>query len=166
MKIELRQLSPSDGEDCYNLLQHIGREENDFTNPVHDMNYDQFKLWLKQQDDWSRGENLPCGYVPQICFWLVEDNIPVGFGKIRLGLTEKSRIEGGNLGYAIDSRHRGKGLGSKLLQLLIVKTKEMKIKAPLVTVKKFNYASKKVAEHNGGKLIKETESWWYFEIEN
>jgi len=68
------------------------------------------------------------------------------------------------LGYAIDSRHRGKGLGSKLLELLIIKTKEMKLENPLVTVKKFNYASKCVAEHNGGKLIKETEGWWYFEM--
>ena len=163
-KIELRQLSPSDGEDCYNLLQHIGREENDFTNPVRDMNYAQFKLWLQRQDDWSRGDNLPSGYVPQICFWLIENDVPVGFGKIRLSLTDRSRLEGGNIGYAIDSRHRGKGLGTKLLELLLIKTKEIKLESPLITVKKYNYASKKVAEHNGGKLIKETEDWWYFEI--
>lgn len=162
--IELRQLSPHDGEDCYELLQHIGREENDFTNPVHDMSFDEFKIWLKQQDDWSKGDNLPQGYVPQICYWLIEKEIPVGFGKIRLELTAQSRLEGGNIGYAIDSRYRGKGLGSILLKLLIKETNELKIEKPLVTVKKFNYASKCVAEHNGGKLIKETESWWYFEM--
>ena len=162
--IKLRQLSPSDGKDCYELLQNIGRYENDFTNPVHDMNFQEFKSWLKQQDNWSKGDNLPKGYVQQICYWLIDDATPVGFGKIRLGLTEQSRLEGGNLGYAIDSRHRGKGFGSKLLELLIIKTKELKLENPLVTVKKFNYASKCVAEHNGGKLIKETESWWYFEM--
>ena len=163
-EIVLRRLSPSDGKDCYELLQNIGRQENDFTNPVHDMSFDEFKSWLQQQDDWSKGENLPNGYVPQVCYWLIEESTPVGFGKIRLGLTEQSRLEGGNLGYAIDSRHRGKGLGSKLLELLVLKTKEMKLESPLVTVKKFNYASKRVAEHNGGKLVKETEGWWYFEM--
>jgi len=163
-KYILRKLSPSDGEDCFVLLQHIGLEENDFTNPVHDMNYDQFRSWLKQQYDWSIGENLPQGYVPQICYWLIEDSVPVGFGKIRVRLTEQSRLEGGNIGYAIDSRYRGKGLGSKLLELLLQAAKEINIEKPLITVKKFNYASKRVAEHNGGKLIKETDSWWYFEL--
>lgn len=163
-KIELRQLSSSDGVEYYELLQNIGRDENDFTNPVHDMSYEGFKTWLKQQDDWSKGDNLPEGYVPQICFWLIEENIPVGIGKIRLGLTEQSRLEGGNLGYAIDLRHRRKGLGSKLLRLLLVKAKELNLRNPLVTVKKYNYASKLVAEHNGGKLIKESDGWWYFEL--
>lgn len=164
MKIELKQLSPNDGLDCYNLLQNIGRKENDFTNPVHDMTFEEFKVWLKQQDDWSRGESLPQGYVPQTCYWLIDNNMPVGFGKIRMGLTEKSRLEGGNIGYAIDSRLRGKGYGSKLLELLIIKVKEFKLSRPLITVKKFNVASKRVAELNGAKLVKETEGWWYLEI--
>lgn len=162
---ELRQLSPLDGESFYEMLQHIGRYENDFTNPVHDMNYDEFKVWLRQQDDWSKGEKLPHGYVPQICYWLLVNGKPVGFGKIRMGLTEKSRLEGGNLGYAIDSRERGKGYGSKLLEQLLIKAKELKLKRPLVTVKKYNYASKRVAELNNGKLINETEDWWYLEID-
>ena len=161
---ELRQLAPSDGKDCFEMLQHIGRQENDFTNPVHDMTYEEYLDWLKQQDDWSRGEKLPQGYVPQTCYWLVVNNTPVGFGKIRMGLTEKSRLEGGNLGYAIDSRQRGKGYGSKLLELLIIKAKEFKLPRPLITVKKFNIASKRVAELNGAKLIKETEGWWYLEV--
>lgn len=162
--IKLVQLSPNDSEAHFDLLQHIGRQENDFTNPVHDMNFAEFKSWLKQQDDWSRGENLPQGYVPQVCFWLIVDSIPVGFGKIRLGLTEHSRLEGGNIGYAIDSRQRGHRYGSKLLELLLLKAKGFNIHNPLITVKKFNVASKRVAELNGAKLIKETADWWYFEV--
>lgn len=163
-KYELIQLSPFDGEVFYEMLQHIGRQENDFTNPVHDMTYDEFKLWLKRQDDWSKGKNLPQGYVPQVCYWLIVDGKPVGFGKIRMGLTEQSRLEGGNLGYAVDSRQRGNGYGSKLLELLLIKAKEFELTNPLITVKKYNIASKRVAELNGAKLIKETEGWWYLEV--
>ena len=163
--IELIQLSPDDGSMHYDLLQHIGRQENDFTNPVYGMGYEEFKSWLKQQDDWSRGDNLPEGYVPQVCFWLIVDGIPVGFGKIRLGLTERSRLEGGNIGYAIDSRQRGKGYGSMLLGLLLRKAKELNLCTPLITVRKFNNASKRVAESNGAKVIKETDKWWYLELD-
>jgi len=162
--LELVRLSPFDSEPYYDMLQHIGLQENDFTNPVHDMSYEEFKLWLKQQDDWSRGENLPQGYVPQVCYWLIADKKPVGIGKIRLLLTEHSRLEGGNIGYAIDSRERGKGYGSKLLGLLLVRAKELKIDNILITVKKFNNASKRVAELNGAELIKETEDWWYLVV--
>ena len=35
------------------------------------MGYEEFKSWLKQQDDWSRGENLPQGYVAAIILLLV-----------------------------------------------------------------------------------------------
>lgn len=160
----LKQLSPSDGYDCYQLLQNIGEKENDFTNPVHNMSYEEYKNWLIVQDNWSKGDNLPQGYVPQHCFWLVVNNTPIGFGKIRIGLTEQSRLEGGNLGYAIDSNYRGKGYGTKLLELLLNKAKELKLRSPLVTVKKYNYPSKLVAENNGGVLIKETDMWWYYEI--
>ena len=162
--IRLIQLSSNDGISYYDMLKHIGRQENDFTNPVHDMSYEEYRSWLKQQDEWSRGENLPCGYVPQICYWLIVDNNPVGLGKIRLNLTESSRLEGGNIGYAIDSRQRGKGYGSYLLKLLLLKTKELDIHNPLITVKKFNIASKRVAELNGAKLVKETNEWWYLEV--
>ena len=44
----LRQLAPSDGKDVYNMLQHIGEEENAFKNPVKRMSYDEYKTWLIQ----------------------------------------------------------------------------------------------------------------------
>lgn len=163
-KLELQQLSPLDGVAFYEMLQHIGSQENDFTNPVHDMNFEEFREWLKQQDNWAIGKDLPQNFVPQVCFWLIANDIPVGFGKIRMKLTEKSRLEGGNLGYAIDNRQRGKGYGSLLLAKLLQKAKDYNLTNPLITVKKFNYASKKVAESNGAILIKETEDWWYFEV--
>ena len=160
----LKQLTIEDSKDCYELLKHIGKSENDFTNPVSEMSFNEYKKWLKQQDEWSRGEGLPEGYVPQVCFWLMVDKTPVGFGKIRLGLTPRSRIEGGNIGYAIDSRFRGKGYGTKLLELLIAKAKELSLQEVLLTVKLDNYASCKVAERNGGVILQETDSWRYYTI--
>lgn len=163
-EVFLRQLSLSDGADCYEMLQHIGIKENDFTNPVKDYDYLAFKGWLKIQDNWSKGINLPYGYVPQVCYWLIVNNQPVGLGKIRLGLTEQSQLEGGNIGYAIDSRFRGNGYGSVFLKLLLIKAKEKGLSNPLFTIKKSNIASKCVVEKNGGLLIKETKDWLYYEI--
>ena len=164
MNFILQQLSPSDGTEAYDLLQRIGEMENDFTNPIHGKSFDEYKEWLRQQDAWSREEGLPKGYVGQTCFWLVADSVIVGFGKIRHGLTARSREEGGNIGIAIDSNQRGKGLGAVFAGLLIKKAKDMKVGEILVTVKKNNFPSKRSFEKNGCFVFKETETWWYLTI--
>lgn len=85
-------MSPFDGEDVYQMLQHIDAVENEFKNPVKGVSYERFREWLKQQYRWSHRENLPQGYVSQTSFWLIVDNIPVGFGKIGHTLTERFRF--------------------------------------------------------------------------
>lgn len=157
----LKRLSSSDGEEGYELLQRIGLKENDFTNPMHGKSFDDYKTWLIQQDDWSRGENLPQGYMGQTCFWLIYKKTIVGMGKIRHGLTEQSRKEGGNIGIAIDPGQRGKGLATNFISLILAQAKEMNIGEILITVKKYNYPSKAAFEKNGCKVTKETENWWY-----
>lgn len=161
MKCFIQKLSPIDGKEGYELLQRIGGMENDFTNPMHGKSYDEYKEWLTQQDAWSREEQLPEGYVGQTCFWLMADNAIVGLGKIRHGLTDYSRKEGGNIGIAIDPNQRGKGLATKFISLLLTKAKEMNIGEVLITVKKYNYPSKVAFEKNGCMVFNETDGWWY-----
>ena len=160
----LRQLSPSDDLEGYEMLQRIGEMENDFSNPVHGKSFEDYQAWLAQQDAWSREENLPKGYTGQTCFWLMYNNTIVGLGKIRHCLTEHSRLEGGNIGIAIDPIQRGKGLATHFIPLLLKRAKEMKIGEILITVKKYNYPSKNAFQANGCKVFKETDKWWYLTI--
>lgn len=160
----IRQLSVNDGYDVYEMLKRIGREENHFQNPVHDMNYEEYKEWLIEQDNWSKEENLPEGYSGQTSFWMYVNDKPVAFGKIRHTLNENSRIVGGNIGYAVDPLHRGKGYATIILSELLKIANNMGIKEKLLTVEKFNYASKKVIEKNGGYIFKENEFRWYFYV--
>ena len=157
----LQQLSPLDGQEGYDLLQRIGQSENDFTNPIHGRSFSEYRNWLIQQDDWSNEKNLPDGYIGQTCFWLVYNDKIVGLGKIRHGLTTQSRVEGGNIGIAIDPNKRGEGLGTKFIPLLLQRANDMKIDEILITVKKFNYPSKVAFEKNGCYVFRETDGWWY-----
>lgn len=160
----LKTLSSADGADIYKMLQGIDVVENSFTNPVHDMSFEQYKVWLIQQEDWSKGKNLPDGYVGQTIFWLMDGEKAVGIGKIRHALTPASRQNGGNIGYAISNENRGKGYGNVILGLLLEKARQMKITEIMLTVDKFNYASKKVIEKNGGILFDENNERWYFKF--
>lgn len=164
MKCELRQLTVNDGADVFQMLKQIRTVENSFTNPVHDMTFDEFREWLVQQDGWNSAQNLPKGYVRQTVYWYYADGKPVGIGKIRHGLTPESRKNGGNIGYAIASDYRGKGYGTGLLEELIRKAREFSIDEILLTIDKGNYASKTVAERNGGRLTDENDERWYYSL--
>ena len=162
--ISLIQLSPDDDRNVYEMLQRIKLNENEFTNSANGLNYESYKKWLIEQDNWSKGIGLPSGYVPQTIYWLYDERIPVGMGKIRHRLTQTSRIAGGNIGYAIDPTYRGRGYGNYLLEKLIQQSKIMGIEEILLTVIKSNLASRAVIEKNGGKYIGEKSDIWYFKV--
>ena len=130
--IELKQLSTKDGLKVFEMLQRIGSCENEFKNTAHGLTYDEYKVWLVQQDDWSKGANLPEGYVAQTIYWLIDEDNPVGIGKIRHELNCQ------------------------------LKAREIGVLELLLSVEKYNPASKKVIEKNGGKLINENEDRWFF----
>ena len=162
--IRLVKLSVDDGKKQFEMLKGIQPVENSFTNPVHDMSFDEFKTWLVQQEDWSNEKNLPEGYVGQTIFWMMDDDTVVGIGKIRHSLTPVSRQNGGNIGYAINSKYRGKGYGNEILRLLLEQAKKMKIEEIMLTVDKYNYPSKSVIKKNGGILFDENDERWYFKF--
>ena len=161
----IRELSIDDGIEVYNLLQRIGPDENAFQNHVNGMTYSDYKKWLVQQHQWSIGEELPEGYVRQWTYWLIIDNKPVGYGKLRERATEQSRLFGGNIGFAIDPLERGKGYGNQLFSELLHKAKMKGIRELFSTVEKYNYPSYKVHLLNGGRLVFEDNKRWYFEFD-
>ena len=162
--IILKKLSANDGMDIFLLLKEIGEYENSFYNPVACMDFEQFKKWLVIQEQWSQSINLPEHYVGQTIFWLYDGDNPVGVGKIRNELTDESRKKGGNIGFAISRKNRNKGYGKILLSLLLKEAKKMNVEEILITIDKFNYASKKVTEECGGVCIKESEDIWYYSV--
>ena len=161
----LKQLSVNDGREVYDMLQRIGADENAFHNEANGLTYSEFKEWLKLMDDWSKGENLPDGYVREWKYWLVDnDGHYCGYGKIREKLNKKSREFGGNLGFAIDPLYRDRGYGNILFNLLLLEARNKSIREIISTVEKYNYPSKKIHEKCGGRLYRETDIRWYFDF--
>ena len=164
--IELKRLSPSDGIEIYDLLQSIPREENGLQNKVNGMTYEEYKQWLIGKQVESEQEGIVDGWkVPSTTYWLYVDGVPVGFGNVRIYLTEALKKVGGNIGYVIASPFRGKGYGKELLKLLLTKAKEAGIERALLTIRKDNIASQAVAYSNGGVLTETADERVYFWID-
>lgn len=160
----LKQLSVDDGEAFYEMLQRIEAEVFAMHNEVNGASYPEYKTWLAKMDDWANERNLPEGYVKQVTYWLMADDVPVGYARLRYKLTEKSREYGGSFGYAIDPIQRKKGYGFILINKLIALAKEEGIDEFFSMVDKNNVASNKIMLKNGGYIFKENEKYNYFKF--
>ena len=154
MTVELRQLSPNDGRDIYDMLQEIQRNDCGVINDVHGMAFDDYLAWLQQQDDHSRAMNLPENWIPQTTYFLYIDGVPVGIAKIRHHASEALEAVGvGSFGYAIAKSHRGKGYGHLLFRCAMEKCKSHGYTKVKSFVNIDNVPSNKVFVRNGAKLI-------------
>lgn len=111
-----------------------------------------FESYVEELLSHARGENLPEGWVPDSVFWLVDDGKFIGRLSIRHRLTEQLEKFGGHIGYDIRPSERIKGYGSKILELALLKAKELGIMRVLLTCDATNTASRKIIEKNGGIL--------------
>lgn len=151
MQFELKKLSLNDGEEVYKMLQKIPSEENNYFNPIYGVSYEKYKEWLVKSHEEALQEGLKDGWkVPQTTYWFYADGILAGKGEVRHFLTDALRKRGGNIGYTIVPDQRGKGFGTKLLELLLNEAKMMGIEKVLLTIRSDNMASLAAAKANGG----------------
>jgi predicted acetyltransferase len=100
----------------------------------------------------SKGENVPEGWVPSSTFWLIDNGEFVGHTNLRHTLNESLKEIGGHIGYYIRPSARGKGYGTKILELALIEAKKLGIQKVLVSCNEDNLASKRVIEKNKGLL--------------
>lgn len=155
MKIELKQINVDMAEQEYEMLQGILDVENGFTNPAYNLSYKEYKNWLQDIDNHSKGLNLPNGWIPYTTYILYNDDIPVGYGRIRHSSSEylETVVGAGNLGYGISKEYRGKGYGNILFKELLKKCQEHGYKEIKLFPLKTNEATLKIMIKNGGRII-------------
>ena len=153
--LEIKKLTALDGEDIYEMLQEIPHDENGFVNGANGLSPTDYKAWLEKEAKSSEQVGLIDGWkVPQTVFWLYEDGVPVGMGKVRHFLTDALRTAGGNVGYAIRPTKRGRGLGKSFVRMLIKEAHRIGVPEILITVHEDNIPSLKVALSTGGEFEK------------
>ncbi len=155
MKVELKQLSVNMTEQEYVMFQGILDIENGFTNPAYNLTYNEYKKWLQEVDNHSKGINLPDGWIPYTTYILYINDIPVGYGRIRHSSSEylETVVGAGNFGYGISKEYRGKGYGDILFKKLLKKCKEHGYNEIKLFPLKTNEVTIKIMIKNGGRII-------------
>lgn len=109
-----------------------------------------FNTYVNRLENWSKGKDLPTGFVPNTFLVGVVDNKIIGRISIRHQLTPFLRKIGGHVGYGVVHEYRGSGYATQLLNRAIPICAGLGINDILVTCDTDNVGSRKVIEKCGG----------------
>ena len=158
----LKETNYEDIEKEFLFVRDMPRDENGMTNKWSGISFEDFEnKALKEMIAFSKGENLPEGYVPETFLFLWRDDEIVGQFRIRHFLCESLRTGGGHIGYFI-KKFRNKGYGKEGLRQALQTARTMIPEDEIyLRVNKDNPASLKVMLHNGG-YIKYEDAYRYY----
>lgn len=115
-----------------------------------------FGSMLQELENYRNGSKVDERIVESSTYWLVHNSGKIiGAVNIRHRLNNHLLRIGGHIGYGIRPSERRKGYATKLLELSLLKAKEMGITRVLVTCDKDNIGSAKTIIKNGGVLDSE-----------
>jgi predicted acetyltransferase len=137
----------------------------EFVEDVKNTGYESYDLYIKAEGnfeefvndliDFSKGINIPEGWVPCSSFWLLDDSGEVvGVIRIRHCADNDYLQMIGHIGYEIKSSHRKEGYGSKILELGLIEARKLGLEKVLITCNEDNIASRRIIEKFNGQYKK------------
>jgi predicted acetyltransferase len=113
-----------------------------------------FESLLDMIEAEHRGEGSFPGFVPctRLYGFTNFGRTIIGRLSIRHKLTPALSNYGGNIGYSIAPKYRGRGYATSMLRLALPMCKKLGMKEALLTIEPGNSSSRRVIEKNGGKL--------------
>lgn len=152
--IYIKKANMDDEEKEFQFIKNQPENENGFINEFYGVSKEAFSIhMLPRIINYSKGIDLPNGYVPETYYFLWDNEEIVGLFKLRHCLNNFLRNGAGHIGYGIGSKYRGKGYGSKGLSLIIEEAKQIIEEDEIyLSCNKDNVASLKVQMNNGAYL--------------
>jgi predicted acetyltransferase len=125
------------------------KADDDFYFNFYKKGLENFNEYLSDLHNYSKGIDLPKGWVITSTFWLIDNNEVVGVVRVR----HQDVWTDGHIGYDVSPCYRKRGYGTQILKLALVEAEKIGIKEAIVTCNIDNMYSKKIIEKNNGKLL-------------
>lgn len=135
-------------------MMHEWEALNERITPGMTTNYKpDFQLFLNLLENCHNGKGLKNNQVPSTLFILKnEEGRVFGASSLRHYLNEELKVYGGHIGYGVRPSERNKGYATKMLELTLLKAREMGLNQVTICCDKENLASSIVIQKNGGIL--------------
>lgn len=158
LKTSLKLANPTEiiEQEFSNFITEFKAENERLTPYSLEQNNLSFSKYIQSLNDEAKGINSQGNWVPATTFFLVNNQGTIlGAANIRHKLTEKLKSIGGHIGYGIRPSARNVGNGSTILQLALIKAKNIGLQKVLLTCNKTNISSAKIILRNKGYLDSE-----------
>ena len=149
-ELELRQLRADDERSFLEALAEFRSEQPPWDFALGYTQGETFEQYVRKQEDWSRGERLPPGFVPGGFYVGIVEGEVVGRVSIRFRLNEFLSKLGGHIGYGVRASLRRRGYATRMLQLALPLCRIHGIESALVICDVDNVGSRRVIERCGG----------------
>lgn len=115
--------------------------------------YDDFDAWLANVRRYSSPETTPAGKVPSTQYLALDENEHlVGMVNLRHRLNDYLLEFGGHIGYSVRPADRKNGYAIQMLKLALGEAKALGIDRVRIACDRYNIASAKTIQANGGVL--------------
>lgn len=115
--------------------------------------YDDFDTWLANVRRYSSPETTPAGKVPSTQYLALDENEHlVGMVNLRHCLNDYLLEFGGHIGYSVRPADRKNGYAIQMLKLALDEAKSLGIDRVRIACDRYNIASAKTIQANGGVL--------------
>lgn len=164
----LKKINYEDIEKEWIFVHDMPENENGLINDWHNVSREDFEQKvLPSMITGESGKGFPEWKVPESFFFLWDDDTIVGQFRIRHFLTQTLKNGAGHIGYFIGREYRGRGYATKGLKLTLELARDMVPEDEFfLRLYKYNTASLRVMEKNGGKVVKEDDEYFYVRIPN
>ena len=158
MTVVIRPIQEHENDAIYQMFQDIPAEENRATNHANGLSRTDFDRFCKKMNARSivhanGKKEFDDGKVPSTMFIILDNDVPVGFGKFRPFLNASCiKNRAGHFAYMISPKHRGKGCATIFLSFLKEEARKMGLTEIEGTSLVKNIASCRVMEKNNGKI--------------
>lgn len=164
--VYLKEANFEDIDKEYEFVRDMPDNENGFFNEWNGIARKEFEeTALRKMIAYSKGNELPEGYVPMTFLFLWDADEIIGQFRIRHYLSDALREGAGHIGYYIGKAFRGKGYGTQGLRLALQVAQDITPEDEIyLRVHKDNPASLHVMLNNNGYIHHEDECQYYVRI--
>lgn len=164
MNYELKELTKDlINKELYQMYQDMPNGDNGQSNDAYGLNEEDFKNYIYKQIA-RKNNKVTADDTPTITYIMNVNNIPVGFICLRTEIDDTWMKWSGNFYYQVRQSERRKGYATKMLELGLVKLKELGFDVAYGQSSAGNIGSAKTIENNGGIFIKETNGTRHYKI--